>query len=155
MKAFIRFVATLGPVGHSPVAPATVGSALTAAVGWFLPLPPLWLLLLLLVLGTAAAVWVTGRAERDLGPDAHPIVADEVIGQTVALLGVPHSLSAYFASFALFRLFDIWKPLGARQAESLTGGLGVVGDDVVAGLTACGAFHLFVWGLHAAGWMRG
>ncbi len=154
MKAFVRFVATLGPVGHSPVAPATVGSALTAGIGWFLPVPPLPVLLLLLLLGTAAAVWITGRAERDLGPDAHPIVADEVIGQSVALLGVPHALPAFLASFALFRLFDIWKPLGARQAEALTGGLGVVADDVVAGFTACGVFHLVVWGARAAGWMR-
>jgi phosphatidylglycerophosphatase A len=154
VKRFVRHVATLGPVGYSPVVPATMGSALTVVVGWFLPAPPLSWTLPLLLLGASAAVWVTGRAERDLGPDAHPIVVDEVIGQTVALLGVPHSLPAFFTAFALFRLCDIWKPLGARQAESLAGGLGVVGDDVIAGLTACGAFHLFVWGMRALGWMR-
>ena len=154
MKAAIHFVATLGPVGYSPVAPATVASALVVLAAWFIPSPNPWVVVLLFALGTALAVWVTGRAEQDLGRDAHAIVADEVLGQSLALLGVPHSLGAYFASLVLFRIFDIWKPLGARQAQSLVGGLGVVGDDVIAGFTACAAFHVGSWGVHALGWVR-
>ena len=54
----------------------------------------------------------------------------------------------------LFRVFDVWKPLGAREIQRLPGGWGVVADDVIAGLTACGAFHLGRWGARAAGWMH-
>jgi len=151
-KALYPFVATMGPVGYAPIAPATAGSAVTALIGWFLPVPPLHLAVAAIAAGTVVAVAVCGEAEKKLGHDAHPIVADEVIGQSLALILVPHTWVAFLASFLLFRLFDIWKPLGARQIQRLPGGLGIVADDVIAGLTACGVFHLGWWGLRAAGW---
>jgi len=147
MKALARFLATLGPTGYAPVAPATAGSAVVATIGWFIPPPALPITIALLVVGTALAVWLAGEAEKDLGHDAKPIVVDEAIGQSLALLFVPHTLIAFGASFLLFRIFDVWKPLGAREAQALPGGFGVVADDVIAGLTACGAFHLAAWGL--------
>ena len=70
------------------------------------------------------------RRSSRLGHDAKPIVLDELIGQTLALLGAPRQALAFAAAFVLFRLFDIWKPLGACQAQSLPGGVGVVADDV-------------------------
>jgi phosphatidylglycerophosphatase A len=154
VKAAIQFVATLGPVGYSPVAPATAASFLVVLAGWFIPPLNPWVVVLSFAVGTALAVWITGRAEQDLGRDAHAIVADEVLGQSLALLGVPHAWPAYLASLVLFRIFDIWKPLGARQAQSLVGGLGVVGDDVIAGFTACAVFHLGSWGVQALGWVK-
>jgi phosphatidylglycerophosphatase A len=147
----IRSLATLGPVGYAPIAPATVASAVVVAVGWFIPPPALPVTVALLVLGTIAAIYVAGEAEKSLGHDAGPIVADEVIGQALALLFVPHTWWAFAASFFLFRLFDIWKPLGAREAQRLPGGIGIVADDVIAGLTACGAFHLAMWAWRALG----
>lgn len=146
-----RSLATLGPVGYAPFAPATVGSAVATLIGWFLPVPPLGVTLALLAAGTALAVWVSNEAEKTLGHDAKPIVADEVIGQTLALLFVPHHLVAFGAAFFLFRVFDVWKPLGAHQLQRLPGGVGVVADDVAAGLIACGAFHLGTWGARALG----
>jgi phosphatidylglycerophosphatase A len=142
VKRFTLFLATLGPSGWAPVAPATAGSFVVALVGWFLPVPALWVTLVLLVIGTAIAVWAAGEAEKDLGHDAKPIVIDEAIGQSLALLYVPHTIAAFFASFFLFRVFDVWKPLGAREAQALPGGYGVVADDMIAGLTACAFFHL-------------
>ena len=155
MKALVRLLATLGPVGYAPLAPATAGSAVVVLIGYFVPPPPqLWITLVLIAVGAWLAVGLCGAAEKQLGHDAKPIVADEVVGQTIALLFVPHDPVAFFASFVLFRIFDVWKPLGAREAQRLPGGLGVVVDDVIAGLTACGAFHLGIWGARAAGWVR-
>jgi phosphatidylglycerophosphatase A len=152
LKSLVRFLATLGPVGYVPIAPATAGSAVVVLIGWFLPVPSLPVALLAIAATAALAIWVSGEAEKELGHDAHPIVADEVVGQCLALLLVPHHGMAFAASFALFRLFDIWKPLGAREAQRLPGGIGVVADDVIAGLTACGVFHLLAaWG-RSAGW---
>ena len=136
MKSLVRFAATLGPVGYVPIAPATAASAVVVVVGWFLPVPPIAIALTLLGVGTVLAIWLCGEAEKDLGHDAHPIVADEVIGQTLALLWAPHVWWAFALSFLFFRLFDVWKPLGAHQAQRLPGGFGVVADDVIAGLTA-------------------
>jgi phosphatidylglycerophosphatase A len=153
VRGLVRFVATLGPAGYAPVAPATAGSALVALIGWFLPVPPLLAVLALLVAGGAVAVWIAGEAEKELGHDAKPIVVDEAVGQSLALLFVPHTVVAFAAAFVLFRIFDVWKPLGAREIQQLPGGLGVVADDVIAGLTACGVFHLGAWGARAAGWI--
>ena len=58
----------------------------------------------------------------------------------------PRGLILHSAGFdhdaGVFRIFDVWKPLGAREAQALPGGFGVVADDVIAGLTACAAFHV-------------
>ncbi|MBI1799599.1 MAG: phosphatidylglycerophosphatase A [Candidatus Eisenbacteria bacterium] len=151
MKSFARFLATLGPTGSAPIAPATAGSALVAACGWFIPPPALPVTIALLVVATAIAVWAAGEAEKQLGRDASPIVIDEAIGQSLALLFVPHTIPAFALSFVLFRIFDIWKPLGAREIQALPGGLGVVADDVIAGFTACGVFHLIAFALHRTG----
>ena len=155
MKNLARFIATLGPVGSTPIAPATAGSAVVALAGYFLPVPALWVALLLILACTALAVWSAGEAELSLGHDAKPIVIDEVVGQSLALLFVPHGPLAFLAAFVLFRVFDVWKPLGAREIQRLPGGWGVVADDVVAGLTACGAFHLGYWALQRFGVFAG
>lgn len=156
MKAFAKFLATLGPVGSAPIAPATAGSFVVALIGWFLPVPPLWVTCALLVVGTAIAVWAAGEAEKVLGHDAKPIVIDEAVGQTIALLFVPHTIAAFLFSFFLFRGFDVWKPLGAREIQVLPGGFGVVADDVIAGATACAFFHAVTFAatqmMHASPW---
>jgi phosphatidylglycerophosphatase A len=151
MNALARFLATLGPIGYAPVAPATAGSAAVVLVGWFLPAPALPVALAFLAVGTALAVWIAGTAERSLGHDAHPIVIDEVIGQSIALLLAPHVVWVYLAAFLLFRLFDIWKPLGAREIQRLPGGLGVVADDVIAGLASLAVLQGGLWLARANG----
>ena len=105
MNPLVRGLATLGPAGFVPIAPATAGSALIAAIGWFLPVPPLPITLVLLMLGTALAVWIAGEAEKEFGHDAKPIVIDEAIGQSIALLFVPHVWWAFASAFVLFRIF--------------------------------------------------
>jgi phosphatidylglycerophosphatase A len=151
MKAVTRALATLGPVGYLPVAPATWASAVVVLAGWFVPAPPLAVALVAIAAGALVAVWLCGEAEKSLGHDAHPIVLDELIGQSIALLGAPHTWPAFVAAFALFRLFDIWKPLGARRAQELPGGWGVVLDDVVAGVVSCAALQLGRWAWDWAG----
>ena len=152
MNRLVLALATLGPIGRSPVAPATVASVVVALAGWFLPSVPVWVAVVLLAAGSSVAAWVCGRAEASLGHDAHPIVLDELVGQSIALLGAPHWWLAYVASVALFRLFDIWKPFGAREAQALPGGIGVVMDDVIAGLASCVTLQLGLWGARRMGW---
>lgn len=121
--------------GLAPVAQGTFGS-LAAILPWLLlrqlPLP--WYVLAL-VLGLAVGVWACERAGRALGVDDHrSLVWDEFVGQWIALL--PALLAPWWAvaaGFALFRLFDVWKPWPIRWLDRrLKGGLGVMTDDVVA-----------------------
>lgn len=141
----VVWLASLGPAGWSPFAPATVGSAVVCAIGWFLPVPSLPIALAILAVGTLVAVWIANEAEKDLGHDAGPIVIDEVIGQSIALLFAPHRPLVFLAAFFLFRVFDVWKPLGAREVQVLPGGWGIVADDVIAGLTTLGVLQALLW----------
>ena len=142
---FASQLATLGPIGRLPGPKATWASAVTVAIGWFLPVPSLPIALLLIAAGTAFAVWVCGEAEKELGHDAHPIVADEVIGQSLALVLVPHHWAAFAVAFVLFRIYDIMKPFGANQLQSLPGGQGIVADDFLAGIYSLATLQILLW----------
>jgi len=129
-------VATLGGVGRAPVAPGTVASAITALALWLLSPPPLTLAVLLIVV-TGLGTWAADEAERALGDrDPGMIVVDEVAGMMLAVLAVPATPVALLAGFLLFRVFDVVKPFPANVAQRLPGGLGVMVDDLVAGLYA-------------------
>jgi len=98
-------------------------------------------------------VFVAGRVERHSGKhDPQFVVIDEVSGQLIAL-SLPFvylNWKSWLLGFILFRVFDIWKPFPARQAESLPGGWGIMADDWVAGVYAA----LVLWGIQALGWLR-
>jgi phosphatidylglycerophosphatase A len=125
-------------VGFAPVAPATVASFIVAlllipAVGHVSTLA--WGVVVLALL--PVAVWSSGEAEKTLGTDAKPIVIDEVVGMLVGGFGVAmgsRPLVSLALLFVLFRVFDIWKPLGIDRSQKLPGGWGVVVDDVLAGV---------------------
>jgi phosphatidylglycerophosphatase A len=130
-------IATGLGVGFAPVAPATVASfvvglLLVPAIGHVSTLA--WGLAVLALL--PIAVWSSGEAEKSLGTDAKPIVIDEVVGMLVGGFGVAmgsRPLVSLGLLFVLFRVFDIWKPLGIHRSQKLPGGWGVVVDDVLAG----------------------
>lgn len=85
----------------------------------------------------AVGIWASHRVEEVLGRnDPGVIVIDEVAGMMVAVLLLPRTPGVLLCAFLLFRLFDIWKPFPAREAQALRGGLGVVVDDLIAGVYA-------------------
>ncbi|MFD1467111.1 phosphatidylglycerophosphatase A [Hymenobacter caeli] len=84
----------------------------------------------LLALGT----WAAQRVEPAWGKDSARVVIDEAAGMWVAMLCVPVTGPNLLAGLALFRFFDIAKPLGIRKMEDLPGGVGVMLDDVLAGV---------------------
>lgn len=93
------------------------------------------------VIITLIGIWAASRTEELSGKkDPGKVVIDEVAGQFIALIPVPFMLgTAWWAAmlaFILFRFFDIVKPYPARRMESLQGGLGIMADDIVAGIYA-------------------
>lgn len=94
---------------------------------------------ILIVIFCLVGVWASGRSIPLLGNDDPPeAVVDEVMGQLIAFLFVGFGLGWPFivAGFLLFRLFDIWKPYPIDDLQTLTGGLGICADDIVAGVYA-------------------
>ncbi|MFZ5803362.1 MAG: phosphatidylglycerophosphatase A [Acidobacteriota bacterium] len=153
MVWLFRFLATVGFLGeHLPAPGTTVGSLV--GLGWFLLFPEAGLRLAIGVGLTLLAPLVCGReAVRRGEMDPSPVVLDEVVGQWWALqimawAGVPFKTPWLVVGFGLFRLFDVLKPPPVRQAELLPGGLGIVADDLAAGLLAglLGALVFRVWG---------
>ncbi len=141
----VQFIALGAGTGLVPFAPGTFGSLLGLLL-WFLLAPFGWhAQCAAAALAIAVGIPVCGASARKLGVHDHAaIVWDEVAGMLIALLAAPRTWWGVFLAFALFRLFDIWKPWPIRLADRrVHGGIGIMLDDVLAGILAV-AVLLFV-----------
>ena len=92
---------------------------------------------MVVVLLFAVGTYAADRAKGILAvKDPSVVIIDEIVGCWVALLAISPRLTLLLFAFALFRLFDIWKPFPADRVESLPGGWGIMLDDLVAGIYA-------------------
>ena len=140
---FRKFFLTVGFSGLSPKAPGTVGSFVSLIIGLFLLefLHPSTLFLLALLI-TVIAIKQIDIYEKEIDMhDGKEIVIDELAGMwiTLAICGINSSNVLFMApiAFIFFRLFDIWKPSFIGKIDrDVKGGLGVMGDDIVAGIAA-------------------
>ena len=140
-------LASVFGAGYAPVASGTVGSFVTVVAIWLLPLTPLRIAIALVVV-ILVGIWAGSRVERVLGKkDPGVIVIDEVAGMLLSVILLPRTIPVLITAFLLFRLFDIWKPFPARESQALTGGVGVMVDDLIAGfytlILIMGALTLF------------
>ena len=121
--------------GLFPVAPATAGSLLALAIYWWSPLtggdPALFVLI---AAGFLLGIWATGKMSTADNPDPKQAVWDEFIGMWATCVLLPKTLPWLAAAFICFRILDIWKPWPIRRLERLHGGLGIMADDLLAGI---------------------
>lgn len=124
--------------GLSPKAPGTAGTVL--AVGIYLLLPAMSPLVYggLIVIAFLFGIWLCGKTAEDLGVHDHGgIVWDEFVGYWITMFMAPTGLIWVVVGFILFRLLDIFKPWPIKWADKeLAGGLGIMLDDVLAGIMA-------------------
>ena len=122
--------------GLAPVAPGTFGTLAAVPLYWLLNQGSLSLYLATLVIGALAGIWLCGYTARVLGVHDHgAIVWDEVIGYLITMALAPAGWAWMAWGFVLFRLFDILKPWPIRWVDRhVGGGLGIMLDDVIAGL---------------------
>jgi phosphatidylglycerophosphatase A len=144
----IHFLAFGFGSGAAPRAPGTAGTL--AAVVIYLILPQMALLVYsaFLLISFLLGVWLCGRTARDIGVHDHGgIVWDEFVGFWLTMLLAPPGLLWVVAGFVLFRFFDIVKPWPIRWLDRhIHGGLGIMIDDVLAGLFALACLQLLaVW----------
>ena len=154
--------AQIGPVASWGKAPGTNGTVVGLLFytvffhGLSAPLQ-----VMLLVPFVFLAIVVCDEAERRLNQrDPGTVILDEVIAVPLCFLGLngwilqTGAMWAYMlAGFALFRLFDILKPFGIKKLQQISGGLGVVVDDLAAALATCLTLHAGLWILVAGGWI--
>ena len=146
-------IATCG-VGYLPLAPGTFGSLV--GVGIFLLLvrvtPPgalVAVVLISIIVVALVGIWAGTRTEQLSGrKDPGKVVVDEVAGQFIALfpltLFTRWSIAAVIVSFILFRFFDIVKPYPANRLQELSGGAGIMFDDLVAGVYGAVIVSIFL-----------
>lgn len=153
MDKLVMLLATGFGLGRLPKAPGTWGTLLAFPIHWaIMGLAPLAYALTLAAI-IVLAVIISGMAEKIIDkPDPGQVVIDEVAGMLIALIAIPATFLTWLLAFALFRFFDILKPFPIRLLDQRChGGLGIVLDDLLAGLYALVCLHLLLYFLPVLG----
>ena len=146
-KHIIKFFATGAFAGLSPVMPGTVGTLWGVFIAWLLSGRPPYEQVLAIISISAASVYFASEESKNTGQkDPGSIVCDEIAGFLVAFFLVPFTLFNLILVFILFRFFDIVKPYPVGEIDRKTeGGLGIVLDDIIAGIYAGVIAHAVLW----------
>jgi phosphatidylglycerophosphatase A len=142
----ILFIATGGLIGYAPVAPGTFGSLAALPLCWFISLMGTDVAAIFVLVLVGLSIWIAHAAEKiEAQNDPKLVVLDEICGMAVTLFALPFSPVFIVGGFALFRVFDILKPFPIRWIDKkVPGGLGIVLDDLLAGILANGVLRLAV-----------
>ena len=133
-----KTIASVFGIGYFGKGGGTIAAVFYGIIWWLLPaafLHSWWqavIVFTIVIIGT----WSAGNVDALWGKDNHKVVIDEVAGMAITLLYIPHTVFYLLAGLVAFRFFDIAKPLGIKRMEKLPKGLGVMADDVLAGLYA-------------------
>lgn len=123
--------------GYSPIAPGTAGSAVGLVFVWgmsYLNLPGQIAAVIVVSVLSVIAADIVARSTGLKDPGL--VVADEIAGMMVTMIAIPFTLKTAVIGFILFRMMDVVKPPPARQFERFKGGIGIVADDLMAGVYA-------------------
>ncbi|RKR83784.1 phosphatidylglycerophosphatase A [Mucilaginibacter gracilis] len=139
-----KIIASIAGVGFLKGG-GTYAAMLTCIFIWFWWQNPAlqngWYFLLITMVITLIGIYVSNKVEPDWGEDSSRVVIDEVAGMLITMLFIPANLYFLIAGLVLFRFFDIVKPLFIRKMEDIPGGMGVMMDDVLAGVYS----NLLLW----------
>ncbi len=145
LNKFIVNLCTLFNLGFIKFMPGTFGSLISLPIGYIiLKLFGFWIFILIITLLLAISYYaITEYLIAKKSKDPKEIIIDEFIGQFIALIFIPDTILGLLASFLLFRFFDITKLYPVNKAEKIPGAIGVLADDVVAGLMAACIIVIF------------
>ncbi len=130
--------------GLSSKAPGTMGTLAAIPLWWLLAQLPLASYLIVVLISAVVGIYICGHAAKTMGVHDHGgIVWDEFVGFWIAMAALPVSWTSLLLGFALFRLFDILKPWPISWLDKkVSGGFGIMIDDVIAGLAAAAVIAL-------------
>lgn len=135
---WVHFLAFGFGSGAAPKAPGTFGTLMAIPLYLLLAQLPLWAYVVALVVSFAVGIYLCEQTSKDMGVHDHGgIVWDEFVGFWIAMTALPFHWAWILAGFVLFRLFDILKPWPISWLDKrVHGGLGIMIDDVLAGIFA-------------------
>ncbi len=129
-------IASVFYIGYLPVAPGTLGSLAALALYYFICNNTIIMSAVILIV-IALGFMTAGKAEKMFGEkDPEEIIIDEFGGMLISLYRIPPTMGYVVTGFLLFRFFDIVKPKPIRNLEKLKGSLGIMSDDLIAGVYA-------------------
>lgn len=145
----VHFLAFGFGSGLSPFAPGTAGTLAAIPLYLLLVQLPLWAYLAVLLVMSLVGIWICGESSRRLGVHDHGgIVWDEFAGYLLTMIAAPAGWLWVVIGFFLFRLFDIWKPWPVKVVDrDVPGGLGIMLDDILAGIYAWLCLQLLAYWL--------
>ncbi len=148
MDRWILWLATGFGLGRSPIMPGTIGCLMGLPLGWgLMQIDSIDIQILIATLLVFISIPLCGRAEKLIGgKDPQSIVADEYLTLPICIIGFSSPLYC-FSGFVFHRIFDIIKPPPIRNVQRLSGGWGVVVDDLLAALLALGCNALLAYGI--------
>lgn len=143
LRSPIHFLAFGFGSGLSPKAPGTMGTLVALPLVWALMHTSLTTYLCTVLMFSLLGVYLCGESARRLNVHDHSgIVFDEFVGMAITMIGMPLQIRWLVLGFAAFRCLDIGKPWPIREADRrLSGGLGIMLDDVIAGIFSCLLLH--------------
>ncbi len=132
--------------GLAKKAPGTWGTLVALPLYWLLSQHNVWVYVNVTLLICVLGVFICGKAAEKLGVHDHSgIVWDEIAGYLVTMVGIPFAWKTALLGFMLFRLFDILKPWPISWLDrSVQGGLGIMVDDLLAGIVAALLLHVCI-----------
>ncbi|GAB5408171.1 MAG: phosphatidylglycerophosphatase A [Balneolaceae bacterium] len=143
MRPLKLFIGSGFGSGYFPFAPGTAGSLLATIIMYFiLQLDVIIGTLIFVIISSVLTLWVSSVCEEEWGKDPGKEVIDEFAGQALVFITIPiygelvYDIILLSAGFILFRIFDIWKPLGINKVQKMGGGIGILLDDLIAGFYA-------------------
>lgn len=148
MNKIIKLIATFFYIGEVSVAPGTLASFAGALMS-IIVFQNIILYLVILVFVLAVGFYASGKMEKLAGEhDPSCVVIDEVAGVMISFFLLPFNVPVLITAFFLFRAFDMFKIYPANKFEKLPGGLGIMADDIMAGIYANVLMQVVVRVLH-------
>ena len=143
----IHFLSLGFGAGVLAIAPGTMGTVAAIPIYYFLQTQTLLIYISVTIAMFFVGIGLCAYTARALNTHDHPgIVWDEIVGFLITMMAIPFTWYWVLCGFLLFRLFDIWKPFPIKQMDKhITGGLGIMLDDVLAGLYAWSCLWMLIY----------
>ncbi len=145
MNGIYRFISTVFFIGYFPKIPGTFASICALFLWWIKPSSSVLTDILIIFILAIIGIIASDKTAKYLNlKDPSIIVIDELVGMWLSLLFIPKTILLFITAFIIFRILDIWKPLWIDTCQELSGGIGIMMDDIVAGIITCILIHVSI-----------
>ena len=145
LNHFEKFAGSGLYTGYSPMASGTAGSFIGLIIYWVPGFENLFIIAPAILLSFFYGNFLGSKFEKIYGKDPAEFTLDEIVGTWISLVWLPKTIGISVTAFIIWRILDVIKPQPVRKVEKLSGGLGIMLDDVIAGLYTLLIVHLLVY----------